>query len=240
VLDVPLPEGNLDFQKLALAACQGLHRDAGGATREALGQVVKFKHYTAAGSRVGGDTRGGITAAYWKVRLSDAWTVPVTVLTRGLPKGNTLLLADTGRKAADAEIEALLAAGQRVITVDPLILGESSMAGRTYLYALLLAAVGDRALGIQAGQVAAVSHWASVQFKGMPAVRTLGPRSSLMALVAKAMEARNMGALRPVDEITSLESLIRDNASVMEKPECFCFGLLAAFDVPEIKALADD
>lgn len=237
-LDVPLPETNLDFHQLALAASQGLPRKSVTATREDLGRLVKHQEFTVVAKQTGTETREGTNATFWTLRLSDTWSVPVTELTRGTPIGTTLLLADEGRQSAGAEAEALLAAGQRVLAVDPFTLGESAMGGRTYLYALLVATVGDRALGIESGQIAAAAHWAREQFRTKPALRSLGPRTGLAGLVAAAMDPAAIGPRHPTQQLESLQEILRFNWTVSEKPELFCFGLLESFDIPQLETLA--
>ena len=69
-------------------------------------------------------------------------------------------VADAGRPSLAARTESLLAAGQRVLAVDPFYFGESKITQRDYLYALLVAATGDRPLGIQSSQLAALARWA--------------------------------------------------------------------------------
>lgn len=237
-LDVPLPGDNLDFHELALGASKGLPRDPSAATREKLGDVVKYKKFDAAATQVGEETRGETKAAFWKLRLGDAWTVPVVELTRTEPEETTIVFADSGRKGAAKEIEELLAAGHRVLAVDPFSFGESQMETKTYLYALLVATVGDRALGIEAGQMTAVSRWAAEQFKTAPAVHTIGPRTGLVALVAAAMEPRAVGKVETAQGIENLQEVIKNNWTVNDKPEMFCFGLLESFDVARLKELA--
>jgi hypothetical protein len=237
-LDVPLPADNLDFHQLALAASKDLPRNPAGATRGKLGAIVKYQSFTAAATQAGGETRGDTRAVFWKLRMGDAWTVPVTELTRGTATGTRILFTDGGRKGAANDAEALLAAGQRVLAVDPFLFGESAMAGKTYLYALLVATVGDRPLGIGAGQLAAVSRWAAEQFHSKPAVQTEGPRSGVIALVASAMEPRTLGTPKSSGAIASLREIIAGNWTVNDKPELFCFGLLESFDVPQLGALA--
>ena len=237
-LNVPLPEGNLDFHQLALAAGEGLPHGSAPATREKLGDIVRFKAFNATPVQMGEETREGTRAVFWKLRMGDAFTVPVTELTRGEVKGTTIVIADTGRNTAAKEIETLLAAGQRVLAIDPFEFGESSMAGRTYLYALLVATIGDRALGIEAGQVAATARWAAAKFNATPAVQTIGPRSGIVALTAAAMEPHSFGSMQSAQQIESLHSVLLNNWTVSDKPELFCFGLLESFDVPQLKALA--
>ena len=236
-LEVQMPEDNLDLHKLAAAASQGLPR-AGATTREKLAELVKYKAHAVVAERAGSETRGDLQATSWKLRLGETWTVPVLELSRGEPKGTALIVADNGRKDAAAQIEELLAAGQRVLAVDPFYFGESKIAQRDVLYALLVAAVGDRPLGIQASQVAAVARWAVAQFKSAPvALASIGPRSSVFALVAAALEPRAIGAVKQTDPLSSLHEVIRNNWSIDQKPELFCFGLLEAFDVPQLKQL---
>ena len=134
-------------------------------------------------------------------------------------------------------IEELLATGHRVLAVDPFWFGESKM-DRAYLYGLLVATVGDRPLGIEAGQLAALSRWATVFSKSKPAIHTIGPRSSIVALTAAAMEPESLGELKPSQQMETLHDVIQNNWTVIENPELFCFGLLEFFDVPQLKALA--
>ena len=237
-LDVPLPAGNLDFHQLAMAASQNLPRDPAQATREKLRDLVNYQPCTAAATKTGEETRGGIQATFWKLRMGGDWTVPATELTRGTASTTTLLIADTGRKTAAKDIESLLASGHRVLAVDPTFYGEAGMGGRTYLHALLVATLGQRALGIEAAQVTAVSRWALEQFKSSAAVQTIGPRSSLVALVAKALEPKHVGELKPGQHIEDLHGILRNNWTVSDKPEMFCFGLLEHFNVPQLQALA--
>jgi hypothetical protein len=237
-LAVPLPDRNLDFHQLALAASQGLPRDPGQATREKLAGIVKFKSFDAVATPAGEETRDGVRAAYWKLRMGDTWTVPVAEFTRGEAKGTTIVVADNGRASAAQDIESLLASGQRVLAVDPSLFGEASMAGRSYLYALLIATIGERSLGIEAGQIAAVSRWATAKFNAKPTLHTIGPRGGVVAQVAAALEPRAFGALQHSQPIDSLHQVLVNNWTVNEMPELFCFGLLESFDVPQLKTLA--
>lgn len=237
-LDVPLPIGNLDFHQLAMIASQNLPRDPTQATREKLREIVNYQPCAAAATKTGEETRGDVQATFWKLRMGTDWTVPATELTRGAASATTILIADAGRKTAAQDIEALLASGHRVIAVDPTFVGEAGMGGRTYLHALLVAALGQRALGIEAAQVTALSRWASEQFKSTPAVQTIGPRTSLVALVAKALEPKHIGELKPSQHIEDLHGILRNNWTVSDKPEMFCFGLLEHFNVAQLKALA--
>ena len=100
-----------------------------------------------------------MTATFWQLRMSNVWTVPVVELVQGQPQRTAIIVADDGRQSTAARVNTLLGAGCRVIAVDPFYLGESKIAERDFLFALLLAGVGDRPIGVQASQVAAVARW---------------------------------------------------------------------------------
>jgi hypothetical protein len=131
-----------------------------------------------------------------------------------------------------------MADGKRVLAVDPFYFGESGIAARDFLFALMVATVGDRALGIQASQLGAVARWAQKEFKSPPLpVLALGPRSSTFALVAATLEEKAIGSLELHGCMASLKEVIEKNGTVDKTPELFCFGLLELFDVPQLKAL---
>jgi dienelactone hydrolase len=238
-LEVPLPAENLDFPRLARMAAAGLPR-ATGIPRDRLAALVRYRVAGAQGTRVAESDADAARAGYWRIRIGDTWTIPVVELTRGdgVPTGTTVLVADGGRAALAARADALLAAGRRVLAVDPFYFGESRIATRDFLYALLVAAVGERPLGIQATQLAAVARWAAERHGGGAiALESFGPRLGLAALIAAALEPAAIGTLRQSDPLPSLHEVIRRNLSVDVSPELFCFGLLEAGDVPELRAL---
>ena len=235
-LTVPLPADNLDFHQLALAAAKYLPRP-GAATRETLASVVHYQVHAVTAATTDTETRDTTTATYWKLRVGDTWTVPVVALTRGTPRGTTLLVADASRKSLATRTESLLAAGQRVLAVDPFYFGESKISQRDFLYALLVAATGDRPLGIQTSQIAAVARWARSEFKSAAVtLESTGPRLGLAALIATALEP-TIATLHQTAPLPSLREVIRQNWSVDQKPELFCFGLLESFDVTQLKSL---
>jgi hypothetical protein len=250
-LTVEMPEKNADFQSLALGLAAKLPREPalpadGDAAlkwqkdrRAKLTQLVQARRHAVKAEKAGTDEKGGVKATYWKLRLDDAWTVPVVELTRGEPKGTAILLNDAGRKADAATAERLLGEGKRVLAVDLFYFGESKIAERDMLFALLLASTGYRPLGLQAGQLAAVARWSLGEHKGEPpGVVAVGPRLSLVALTAAGVEAEAVGGLELHGAWGSLKEVIEQNRSVDQMPEVFCFGLLEAFDVKQLVALA--
>ena len=242
-LNVPLPADNLDFNQLARQLMQPLPRNTAAgkgrpAQRELLGNVVRAKPYTVNAERAGEVTTNGVTATFWRLRMGEAWTVPAVELAQGAPRSTVLLVGDAGRKGLTSEIAPRLAAGQRVVVVDPFYFGESRITQKDFLFALLVAAVGDRPLGLQASQVSAVARWLATERKFGPVqLASVGPRSSVFATVAAALEEKAIAGLELRQPLGSLKELITQNLGVNQQPELFCFGLLEQFEVTQLRAL---
>jgi dienelactone hydrolase len=251
-LDVPMPQPNGDFNSLALALSRDLPHVTKAPTstaalrkwqqkqRARLRDVVKAKDYTVKQATVAArEEQEGLQMTNWRLRLGDTWTLPATELARGRPQGVTLLIADAGRRSVTNHVGRLLATGQRVVAVDPFYFGESKPATHDYLWALLTSAVGDRPLGLQASQVAAVARWLQSEHPGEPVtVCAIGPRTSTVALVAAGLEEDAIARLELQNAFASLKAVIEQNHTFEQMPEMFCFGLLEAFDVGELKDLA--
>jgi hypothetical protein len=249
-LAVELPKDNATFHSLAVALGKDLPREpdlpsskeAAGKwqqeRRKKLREVVKAKDWTVKATKLSSEEKSGLRATFWKLKVGD-WTVPAVELAPAEEKGTTLLVADTGRRGATAAVEKLLAVGQRVVALDPLYLGEAKIEKHDWLFALLLASVGDRLLGVQASQAAAVARWLQEEEKTGPVtLMAVGPRSSLFALVAAPLAEKAVGRVELHGAYGSLKEVIEQNGVVDKTPELFCFGLLEAFDVKQMAALA--
>ena len=131
LLYVSLPTNNATFNSLARALSQNLPRQSKLPTnrtaaekwqrthRRKLREIVRAPHAQAVAQPVGTEEKAGTQATFWRFRMDDTWTVPAVELRRGAPRGTVLLVADGGRQSVAAEAELLLAAGKRVLAVDP-------------------------------------------------------------------------------------------------------------------------
>jgi hypothetical protein len=226
-LRIDLPAGNLDFHKLALRLSEGLPRKSGAAK---LADVVKAHRYSV--NPVGGNAgtlADGTRVHHWRLRLDNDWTLPVVEMGDAANSKVTILIGDQGRAALTAEASRLLnQEGRRVFAVDPFYFGESKLSKRDWLFALLISSVGDRPLGIQASQIAALARWI-----GSPVtVESFGPRTSLIAEVAAALEPKAIAGTKTHGALTSLHDVLRSDMTVDKFPEFFTFGLLEAWDLP--------
>jgi len=251
-LSVPLPSGNLTFHSVATKLSQYLprqaHLPASGVQATAwqelgradLFQLVRAKSFKVHAVFTGNKQTGGLSVHYWKLKMDNAWTVPVVELTRDqTTKTTRLVVADEGRVSTVETVGRLLAQGNRVIAVDPFYFGESRLASkRDFLYSLLLASLGDRPLGIQASQLMAVAQWFK-QERGLGpvSIEALGERASLAALVSAGLDRTNISGLSLHSSLASLKEVIERNLTAKERPEFFCFGLLERFDIKQLIAL---
>ena len=143
------------------------------------------------------------------------------------------------RRPPSSSETPLLDKKHRVIALDPYYMGESKTPSHGFLFALTVSTVGRRPLGIQASQINAVSQWVKAGDKDRPVhVHAFGPRTSLMALCAKAVHGGGIDELHLTDGMASLKEVIRKDIGVNQQPELFCFGLLENFDIPLLKSMA--
>jgi dienelactone hydrolase len=226
-LGITLPADNLDIHKLALKLSEGLPRKTGVPR---LADVVKAHTYKISATGVGLDQEvEGIRFRSWRLRLDNDWTVPAVEMGDPTNRNVTLLVGDQGRADLAPEIRRLVKQeGRRVIAVDPFYFGESKIAKRDWLFALLISSVGDRPLGIQASQIAAVARW----IQSPVTVEAFGPRTSLIAEVAAALEPKAIAATKTHGALSSLHDVLRSDMTVDKFPEFFTFGLLEAWDIP--------
>lgn len=254
---VTVPDNNATFTSLAKSLAEKLPRaDDAPADKSArqewqnkrrrlLAEIVAAKAFDVDAEELPSaeatDAKaGGTQIQRWRLRLSGTWTVPVVELSRGESQGTTVVVADAGRAAVAADIEKLLASGQRVLAVDPLFFGESKIVARDWLWGLMLDTVGERPLGVLASQLAAVARHAHDTDRSGRTVtlHSAGPRSGLFTLVAAVLEPQAIGQVTQRDAMSNLKQyVIEGDRGVSEAPELFCFGLLEHFDVPQLQTL---
>jgi hypothetical protein len=258
-LNVPLPADNASLHSLALGLSGTLpkngdlpaDRESAVAWRDArrtrIKEIVHFpSELDPQSEKLGDETAQGIKVTRWRVR-ADGWAIPVVELmpstsppASSRSRRTILLVADEGRSGATtlAAVRELLSNGHRVLMVDPLLLGEAKFPDREYLFALLISTVGERPLGIQAGQIAAVARLANQKpwGDGPVSILAIGPRSGVMALVASVVEHASIADVEVRNPLGSLKELVEAGAPYEKSPELFCFGLLEVADVLQLAA----
>jgi hypothetical protein len=234
-LVVPLPEDNHTFNSIALGLMKDLPKPQTGSLaeqRKRLLEIIHAKDYTVDVKKVGGE--GGVV--HFQFALGRDWTVPATVFTPPEAKATTLLIADEGRAKQTAAVTQLMEEGYRVVALDPFFFGESKIKSRDFLHVILMHAVGERALGVQAGQIVAIADWAAEAYGEPVGLQSVGPRLSVAARLA-AVQTEAIQSITLHDPMQSLKEVLTENRGANHLPEMMCFGLLEAFDLKQIEAL---
>src|SRR5439155_1499785 len=128
---------------------------------------------------------------------------------------------------------------EQVLALDLLLSGDAAPES-PWEYAALLAATGERPLGIEAAQLIAVTKWLRENSGGRGPVRleTTGPRSQTIALVAAALESALFSEIAVHDGIKSLGHLLEAAVPYRQAPELFCLDFYKYFDLDILATLA--
>ncbi len=248
-LAVPMPEKNHTFNSLAKELARNMKREMvepdnpkqTARRRAALKKLISYHDYPVKVRGKEQADKGGVNATYWQLQLGQGeWTVPVTELQKGAAKETVIVLHDAGRSAARNEIQKQLDAGRRVLAVDPYYWGDCELPKREgYLFSLLIGAVGERPLGVQASQVAAVARWSRERHDAPVRIVAAGNEvSGLVALVTAAVAPDAVHGYSAAKSYKSLREVLEQNLYYQQRPEVFCFGLLERFDVAALEGLA--
>ncbi len=247
-LHVALPEANADFHSLAMKLAASLphpleipdsdpQRTAWRAefAQRLKSEILRWPNDDFMASTQDTETIAGVEITRRTLRFGGNWTIPLIEFSQGAPTASVILLADAGKKSLADRVSELLAAGRRVVVFDPFSFGESSLGQRDFLYGLFLSTVGDRPLGLQAAQTAAVARLIRQEHSGTTIHLTAcGPRTSLIALCAAIVETEAIHQLTMYGGFNSLRDVLSRNLSVNEAPELFCFGLLEFADISRL------
>jgi hypothetical protein len=154
------------------------------------------------------------------------------------PKETTIVIADAGRASVAGHVERLHSANHCVVAADLFYFGESNIPSHNFLFAMTLACTGERPLGLQVRQLEWMAHAAAIRFGKPVTIVAAGPRSSLIALAAAALQPEHIAGVELHAALGSLKEIIEQNKGVDQMPEMFCFGLLERFDIKQLAAMA--
>ena len=109
--------------------------------------MVRAKTYNIAATEVSSAVKDGLTIRHWRLKLDNDWTVPAVDFSPDRASSTVIVIGDEGRATLAPQVQQLISEGKRVVAVDPFYFGESKIAKRDYLFALLVSSVGDRPIG---------------------------------------------------------------------------------------------
>jgi hypothetical protein len=235
-LVVGLPPDNLTLVGLA----RKLHAPAAAGDRNQLARLVRYSPVTLAHAWPVTSTRGrGVETRGLRFEFSNGLPAAAgwaSALESPAEAPATILMDYRGRKALAEAAAGRVNRGELVLALDPLFIGGADT-GRTqpYMFVEMLAAAGDRALGIQAAQLIAAARWLSS--KKPVRVESHGIQTQMIALVAAALEPSVFSEVVVRDGVRSLREVF-DKALEYEKaPEIFCHSLARHFDVGRLQEL---
>jgi hypothetical protein len=237
-LRVPLPDDNKSLRVLAREAAEGLPSVPPGPERlHALRALVRMPETAAAKLlEVSTQARRGIEARVLDVVLPVRRGRAVT-LSGPAPKGRAIVLVDEGRARGARVARRLLDDGKAVTLFDPLFVGESRVPTHDWTWAILVSAVGERPLGLQVAEIIALARALRAETGEVPTLTAVGPRTSLMALVAAALAKDDVAGVELTDPLETLHALPVETLMPQQAPELYTFGLLSKLDVGDIAAL---
>jgi hypothetical protein len=242
-LNVPLPDDTADFNSLANAAARNLPRPLPKSPNEQRELLKKILRYTE--PDIGEPQLTGpkpiekFQVRQLRLQIDD-WQISATVVETDDIRRHVVLIADGGIVSQHQRIAELVNDGARVLALDPILVGHNKpTVGQLYQNAMLLATVGERPLGVQAGQVLSASRqFAHIFGVNSVVIDATGPRCALVARCAAALDTgRTIDSVEAIGEAKSLKDFLKPEASYNTTPEIYCFGLLEYFDIPQLTNL---
>jgi dienelactone hydrolase len=242
-----LPKDNLTILGLAKERARAISRPPVGAAageRAKLGTLVRYKPVAVKHAWAVANTKNkGVETRSFQFQLTN--DLPATgVLVKAISVPDTapvtIVLNDKGRKAAAEAISDRVNRGEQVLALDLLfrgdVLPEKESAPE---YTQLLAAFGDRPLGLQVAQLTAIARWLSGRAgAGRVRLESTGPRSQITALTAAALDPALFADVRIRDGMPSLGRLLDAPVTYEAAPDLFCLDLYKEFDVDRLAGLA--
>ncbi len=252
-LNVGIPKDNADFCTMAAELARGLPRDRcppGDSAailewqrqaRERLCEIVRIKPAPDSWEARGEERVDGLHIVRRRLRVGDEWVLPAVEVssTTGDAPRTAVVIADAGRASAAKTVRERLNTGCRVLAVDVVLSGEMLPQGfPAWQLAQMVSTVGERPLGVAAGQVLAAADCARREHPGRPVeIVGVGRTAGVIALIAAAADDGRIDAVTAVEPPSTLKLLIDEKADYAACPALFCFGLLERFDVRELAAL---
>jgi dienelactone hydrolase len=158
----------------------------------------------------------------------------------------TIVINDKGKKSAATEIwdrvpevAHRMERGEQVLAADLVGMGDAAPDKPLHLIAEMLAATGERPLGMEAAQLISLARWAQEEW-APPQIRLEGTgiRSQVVALVASALEPKLFSQVELDGGMRSLSYLLDKPVAYEDAPDLFCLDLYKNFDLDRLVVLA--
>lgn len=243
-LNVGLPENNANFFTLATKLMKNLPlnqppnelsalREWREKSKTKLSEILRLKPMSANADMLKQITDGELEANWYKISISDEWTIPAVAISKNSPSSISIVFSDPGKTTLVEYVRELVENGSLVIAVDPLFMGEYVPSrGQSWQYAMMFGTVGERPLGIQVEQMGAIADWACGEFKiDQVCLHGIGFNASVVALSVGGLYDEKVDSVFVGEASDSLKTLIEKHLDYETYPALFCFGLLKHFDI---------
>jgi len=153
----------------------------------------------------------------------------------------TIVLNDKGYAAAGETIADHVNRGEQVLALDTVFTGSARPESPDPAdWPLLVASAGDRPLGVEAAQLAAVAKWLCTNSSGRPVqIETDGIRTSVIAALAAAVEPGTFSTITSQHAMKTLGYLLDTPLAYRTAPDLYCLDLYKYFDIESIAAIAE-
>ena len=250
-LIVGVPDQNADFQTLASAIAKHLPVGSGSEgsseerltwqveAKDRLKDILRFPTMSVIDQQTSSrEEKEGYHSSHHQLGMSGGWQIPVVTRSKlEVYEDIHIIITDDGRAGAAPYILPNLNDTTQVLAADILLQGECRPS--TYpinQWAMLASAAGERVVGIQVAQLVALIDWLPEKDISITAS---GPVSGVVTLMAAALSERSIVQIQLYDSLTNFSQLFEQPSQYDETPSLFCFGLLKAFDIADLKALTD-
>lgn len=255
-LDVGLPKDNLNLLTLAREFVRRIDRPPIldgrppvqariAQERDRLKQIVRYQPvalewppWPVANSWSGGLKTIGYRFDFNNGLSADGTWLKATVNADDSPW--TVVLDDRGKRESSAAISDRVNRGEQVLAVDLLFSGDAATPKFYYpVYDRMLAMLGDRSLGMEAAQLAAIVRWLrSVSGHLEGRIEVTGMRTQAVAMVATALDPSLFSQIVVRKGLKSWSEVFERPIRYQDDPELFCLDLYKYFDIGMLATMA--
>jgi dienelactone hydrolase len=158
----------------------------------------------------------------------------------------TIVINDKGKKGAATEVwdrvpevAHRLEMGEQVLAVDLMGTGDAAPDKPFPLTAEMLAATGERPLGMEAAQLIGLARWAQAAWAPTHIrIEGTGIRSQVIALVAASLDPKLFSQVELSGGMHSLSYLLDQPVEYEQAPDLFCLDFYKYFDLDRLAILA--
>lgn len=247
-LEVGLPKDNLTIlglaRKLARSISpQGDESASSAVERDNLRKLVRFSPVTVQHAWPVGSTKNkGVETRSYVFEMSNglcATGVWAKAISTPDNAALAIVLNDAGKKSTSEDVSDRINRAEQVLALDLLFIGDNSIDSRRVPdYTQLLAAVGDRPLGLKTAQLLGITKWMEAQMGARTKhILSTGIRNQAVSMIAAALEPAAYAEISIREGMRSFGWLLDTPVPYESAPDLFCLDLYKEFDVPRLVAI---